>query len=350
MITDYLKYLYEADIYETVLYYVAESRWKRLLAAGKLTKSQLLRIQRYKGAPDPLYVKQLLKKGKVTQAGEYLKKRGIIKSAKQWLAGVERGTQNILKRYGAKVKHSLPAGTARSPKQLKIRGTKQAHALPYKKRPSIHVASGSKVTKKQRGDWFLTKRHEADEVRTAKKLMKYSKIAGSERASQVFSHVSPEVLRKEKELVNTAKALYGRHGGGREFAKLRKSSKEYDLLKRHNLFTKKEIRKYEKSRIKSMETNAKDARKLAPVVAREIKKSKKEFGKLTATAKRIEKDITKMKELQSKCKTPKCNQEIGEHINRLTNQLRHIGDIKEKLRINYATAKEKWEIIKKYIL
>ena len=87
ILDEYLNYLYEDDIlYETVLYMVAESSWKRRLAQGLLRKADLLRIQKARGMPDPLYVKQLLKQRKFKQADEYLKRKGLVKSAKQWLA------------------------------------------------------------------------------------------------------------------------------------------------------------------------------------------------------------------------------------------------------------------------
>ena len=94
-------------LYEHILYMVAEASWTKRLAKGLLRKRDLRRIQKAKGAPDPLYVKQLLKQGKRHQADAYLKKKGIVKPSKVWLAGVERGTQNILKRYKVKVKNKF---------------------------------------------------------------------------------------------------------------------------------------------------------------------------------------------------------------------------------------------------
>jgi len=263
MIDNYLQFLNEKELlYEEVLYFVAESRWKRLLAAGKLTKKQLRRIQKYKGAPDPLYVKQLLKQGKISQANQYIKKRGIVKSAKQWLAGVERGTQNILKRYGGKEKHKASVLYALISRDIKPRKplTKitQSYSQPMgtlalrTKHPSIHTVSPSRLKKKERGFATLAKRHEADEVRTAQKTLRRTKsrsAVGIIARHQGGGHMSDEVLRKERELVRAAKALYGRHGGGREMEKLRKMSGEFYK----KLGSKKEISKADRKAIRDFE-------------------------------------------------------------------------------------------------
>jgi len=313
MIDDYLQYLTEQDLlYEEVLYHVAESRWKRLLATGKLTKTQLRRIQRYKGAPDPLYVKQLLKQGKVDQANRYLRKRRIVKSAKQWLAGVERGTENILKRYGAKVKHTEVPLIARVLK-TSVKKTEGGATNALKKVPTIHVPSASQVSKKRRGKWILTKRHETDEVRVAKKLSKKVKNPHAVHATKVFSHISPEVLAKERELVRTAKALYGRHGGGREFSKMRKISKEYEYLDKLG----KNIRKIDIKTVKKRDRQLAVAKQNYKKLYKLKKEVGKEYGNLIKQNIRNEKIISKLIYDRTKCETVSCAKQIASYIEKL---------------------------------
>jgi len=310
MIDDYLYFLNEQELlYEEVLYFVAESRWKRLLAAGKLTKKQLRRIQKYKGAPDPLYVKQLLKKGKIQQANQYIKNKGIIKTAKDWLIGVEKGTQNILKRYGAKIKHTEhPRVLKASNKVMKKKSGGSADIL--RRTPAIYVPSGSTVKKKERGEWIITKRHEADEIRVGRKLMKKAKEPFAVFGAHTFSHISPEVLAKERELVRTAKALYGRHGGGREYSKLRAASREYKYL--DNI--KGKIRKQDIKAIKNVDKAIAHEKSRYKEFFKEKKALNKVYGNLVKEKIKIEKNIKNLKTLFSKCKTEKCKSEIKNYL------------------------------------
>jgi len=270
MIDDYLHFLNEQELlYEEVLYHVAESRWKRLLAAGKLTKKQLRRIQKYKGAPDPLYVKQLLKQRKFKQADEYIKKRGIVKSARAWIAGVEKGTQNILKHYKAKVLHKPSAGYAKAmagqfglkPGKT-MRKWKGAHAtLSFGGgRRRAHLPTGLK--KKEQTLGAIVKRHEADEIRAGVSQLK-SKHARGFIAKPGGSHISREVVRREKELVNTAKQLYGDKGPLKTLQKIRKFGGEYKHLPSKNVI-KKEERKLRKKIIDDIRNTRKELKELPP--------------------------------------------------------------------------------------
>jgi len=231
---------------EEYLVYLDESKWKRLLAAGKLTKDNILKIQKFKGGADPLYVKQLLKQGKRHQADAYLKKKGIVKPSKVWLAGVERGTQNILKRYKVKVKNKF-FGAPIDTLDAKV-VTKR-----FTNKPVVYAASTKGVPRKTKAHRTLIKRHEADEVRTGKRLagkhygdLRYKTDL---RSTATTSHWSDEVLRKERELVRTASALYGRKGGGPQMEKLRKMTGEYKSL----IKSRKQIAKYDKKKLKELE-------------------------------------------------------------------------------------------------
>jgi 8-oxo-dGTP pyrophosphatase MutT (NUDIX family) len=254
-------------LYEKVLYMVAEAKWQRKLAQGLMKKADLRRIQKHVGRPDPLYVKSLLKQGKKQAADAYLKKRGLVKSAASWLAGVERGTKNILKKTGAKVVHKPDttfhkATTASGmadyvglKKGKTMRNPLGAHAKVTQggKRARVHVATG--VKKKEQGMGTIFKRHEADEVRAAMKQAKKNK--GSivpMRPEQ--GHMSASVLDKERELVRTAKGLYGKKAGGKKISKLRKQSGEYDSIGKKKVY-----KKAEKSAMKQALQQKADARK-----------------------------------------------------------------------------------------
>ena len=277
--------LKEDILYEKVLYMVVESRWRKLLAMGKLSTgkgSALRRIQKDKGAPDPLYVKQLLKQGKQKQADAYLKKRGLIKSARSWLAAVERGTQNILKRYKAKVLHKpdtsftkmVAASGAEQATGLKVGKTMRnplgAHAKisPGGGRRRVHVATG--VKKKDQGLATIFKRHEAGEIQSGVKQSKSKLSKGTVIPMKPeYGHISDEVLRKERELTRTAKALYGKKAGGKTVSKMRKQTGEYSQLGKKG---KREIAKGEKELRKDMIQQIRDQRKEVKGMSPEEKK------------------------------------------------------------------------------
>jgi len=230
MLDDYLNYLHEAQ-------------WHKKLAKGILKKADLLRIQKARGGGDPLYVKQLLKQGEVKQAQAYLKKKGIVKSARQWLAGVERGTQNILKKYKAKVLHKPDTGFTKMvtaggndlatglKRGRTMRNPLGAHAKvsPGGGRRRVHVATG--VKKKEYGIATQFKRHEAGEIQSAVKQSKFKKSKGTVLPLKPeYGHMSDEVLRKERELTRTSKALYGKKAGGKQISTMRKQTGEYAQL------------------------------------------------------------------------------------------------------------------------
>jgi len=277
IIETYLDYLQEDE-------YLNESKWKALLRTGKLSKKALRKIQKYKLKADPLYVKSLIKKGQKAKADEYLKKKGIVKSARQWLAGVEKGSQNILKKTGTNVQNKpnvifskqtgLPIG-----KNLK--DPMHAHAVTSTKKSTMHVPSG--LSKKQQGLSTLIKRHETDEVRMGKKKLKAAKAnLSSLQPTSSYGHLSDEVLRREKELTNTAAALYGKKSGANTLRKLRKQTGEYDAIKH---MTKKDIAKQDKAlttQIKNATKQEIDAiKKLSPEQRKEVIKGYKQQLKAT---------------------------------------------------------------------
>jgi len=203
-----------------------------------------------------------LKQGKHAHADAYLKKKGIVKSARQWLAGVEKGTQNMLKKMRTKVQHKPDAVYARMTgqdlgKAMKDPWASHAKVAPGGKKSRVHVATGLK--KKEQGLGTIIKRHETDEVVASKKLMKGKRTRTAALPVSVSTHISDEVLRKERKLVNTAKALYGKETGGHKMAKIRKGTGEYK-----NMFSKSAEKAKRKDALKQMKSQMIDFSKLSP--------------------------------------------------------------------------------------
>lgn len=224
----YLEYLDEIEL--------VENKWTALLRAGKITPSQLKRIQQFRPGPDKLYVKALLKKGDFRGAQEYLAKKGIVKSARSWLDAVEKGTKNILKKHNVDVKYSI--GSNRYGSHV---------TADVDNKVTANFASG--VKKKEFGNNAIIKRHEADEARIRLKQQKKTGLHGFDLRdlSSKGKHASDEVLRRERELVTTSKSLYGKKviPNKTGIADIRKKTGEYDNLK-----SKKEIKKFDKERLK----------------------------------------------------------------------------------------------------
>ena len=80
---------------------------------------------------------------------------------------------------------------------------------------------------------------------------------------QDVGHISSEVLRKERELVRTAKALYGKKAGGQQVSKLRKQTGEYVGLPSKRKISKTE-RAARKAHLKTMADLRKGYRAMSP--------------------------------------------------------------------------------------
>lgn len=210
------------SIVESYLNFLNENKWKSLLRAGKINNDQLRRIQKYRPSADKLYVKSLLKKGDTTGAQEYLAKKGIIKSARAWLAGVEKGNKNLILKNKINVHRNQ-------------NNSKESYMSKSEDLYDINLARTKTLKNKNIGDDILTKRHEIDEVGLHKKLSSSSNVGVN---SSLGSHVSDEVLRREKELMDTSKSLYSNKRGNLNITKFRKQTGEYDILP-----SKKEIKK-----------------------------------------------------------------------------------------------------------
>jgi hypothetical protein len=310
----FARLLEEDDVlYEHVLYMVAEASWKRRLAQGVLKRADIRRIQKARGGPDPLYIKQLLKQGKDKLAQAHLKKKGIVKSAREWLVGVEKGTQNILKKYKVKVLHKPDVSVTRMATAsggaevggLKVGKTMRAplgaHAKikPGGGKRRIHVASG--VKKKEYGMATQFKRHEAGEIQSAVKQSKSKLSKGTIMPLKPeYGHMSDEVLRKERELTRTSKALYGKKAGGKQISKMRKQSGEYAQLGKRG---KKEIAKSEKELRKNMihmiRTQKKELKNMKPADRKEWLASIKQQVKSLYSKKDVKGILRQFKDVTS---------------------------------------------------
>ena len=227
--------------------YVYESRWKRLLAQGKITRQQLSRIKKHRGKPDPLYVKQLLRQGKKKQADAYLRKRGIVKTATQWFAGIERGTQRMMRKKGIRSSSKFSPVQARAHRGKKggskITSIYQSHASPNMDKGRFIIHTKAKPKKKEARAATIVKRHEAEEAKSGLSRMKkgvHPHVSGTRGG-----HQSDEILRRERELVRTSKGLYGKGGGIHKMSSVRRKTKEYETIP-----SKKQIKKIERGVIK----------------------------------------------------------------------------------------------------
>jgi len=198
LLDDYLDYLYE-------------SKWKRMLAAGKLKASDLKRI----------------KKGR------------LHKTQSQWTKGVEKGTAQKIRKAGGKTSGKYSKQVWFPPSKY-IKDPMQAHTDVSTK--TIHAVKKKHLKPKEKTLGAITKRHEADEFTISKKKGVGIRQRALSRKVKGVSHASDEVLRREKELSNITKGLYGKRSI-EKLSKYRKGSKEYERIRP----TKKKIKRAEKN-------------------------------------------------------------------------------------------------------
>jgi len=179
-----------------LLNYLNENKWKELLRAGKLSTDDLRRIQ---------------------------KSKGLVKPAKDWLNSVDKGSNNILKKYNTKLTRS---GDLRKGDGMFSPNDNEIYL------PNIN-------SRKDRPDDIIIKRHEAWEDSLSHSKLKNS--TSVKRYSTMGNHQSDEVLRREKELINTNQKLYGKKSNPVWQSNYRELSGEYE-----NLGSKKEILKHDK--------------------------------------------------------------------------------------------------------
>lgn len=176
-----------------------------------------------------------------------LKKAGLVKPEKDYIKGIEKGTKNIVKKYRIKFTDDIiKDNTGLTPSdieelkrnepelynkfvkniggedRLKLMDSKGKIDIgpaydPDGKRINIPKKMSRNFTKYAFGskkDYEkikpLLKRHEADEVRTFKKLNKKYKGMNPNLNVAGGSHFGPEVLKKEKKLVDFYDKVYSK--------------------------------------------------------------------------------------------------------------------------------------------
>ena len=289
-----MKNLYVTQLYiDDVLF---ESRWKELLRLGKLSKNAVRSIQKLQQNADPLYVKKLLKDGKKEQAQNYLKKKGIVKSCRDWLQSVEKGTNEILRKSNVKKQHMAGKTFTKTlelsgvdPKILKkdmglefgkpIENIVGTHTqVSPKGRITAHVTSSKYINQKDRVSAGIIKRHEADEARIARKMFNKNRQVVASSAGG-GAHMTDEVLKKEKELVNVQNALYGKKFSKSKklLSKIRKLNGEYEIA---GTQTAKDIKKRQKQVLELVKKQQDDIKFYNPEDKKELKKQLSQlFGK-----------------------------------------------------------------------
>jgi hypothetical protein len=237
-----------------------ESRFKRELEKGNLSKASIEKIKSDPAHSDPLakkeYKKALRGKKSNKSVGELLqnaKSQKLIKSEKDWTKGVEKGTQNILKTHNALEAKHMPI-TQSELKSMKLDPhtdvpfTRKASNYGEKHKVYVPERIKSDIGEKEHA---IIKRHESDEVRALNRVKSDSNIPKivsnpsekfkqyNVKSTKLGSHVSPEVLKQELKLRNTSK-LYG---GTPALDKMRRITGEDRLVKN---MTKKDTRRIER--------------------------------------------------------------------------------------------------------
>ncbi len=178
--------------------------------------------------------------GEVSDKGiSKLKRAGIGRTKKQYLRGLNKGTTNILKKYGVKTMGksvardniTTPMGGAASvvdPQYAeKITGEKFPRRM--RKGPFIAIDPDSQ-------DKEILRRHEADEMRSMYKrglnpaeretpILGISKIKSSSDPKMLM-HSSPKVLSREKAITDFTTKYYKGKGSGEWLSNIRKMTGE----------------------------------------------------------------------------------------------------------------------------
>jgi hypothetical protein len=165
-------------ILEEYLQYLDEqkTKWKQKIIAGKLSPEQV----------------------------EKLKKSGIVKPEEEYLAGLNKGSQNIINRYGVKFKRKNPTSFKRSSGSSKGQSTMTGAKYSAAKKTIT-------IPKSMTGaEYAAAKRHEVDEVRAIEKLKRKFKITNKDILgnARYHSHFSPEVLANERKYLTMINRLY----------------------------------------------------------------------------------------------------------------------------------------------
>ena len=176
-------------------------------------------------------LKRLVELGKLSRASiNKAKKAGLFKPYKEWQKGFEKGTKNIIKKSGYKVRHNAMAPT-------------MSNIQPQNK--TIHLFNQKALT----GDKFISasaaiKRHEATEATGVSRFVKDKKTwnkvtkamynnptSSSTPFAFTGGHAHPNVIKNETKYINTMRRVYKDPKPHRVISPFRTSRVTKEMLK-----------------------------------------------------------------------------------------------------------------------
>lgn len=182
-----------------------------------------------------------IKKRKLSdEARKKLQDAGIIKPESEYLKGMEKGTQNIIKRHKVEIHDDDPF--------FLLRGGIAKGGLDAEGNAHMYIDPNNNMFKNAR-DAAQAKRHELDEIAIGSKIRnKYGKTGITQvrkNGKLVGQHYSPRVVKREYERHKQLENLYGVDKKSIP-TKFRKKSGEYRSIKNMPI---RQIRKIEKQSI-----------------------------------------------------------------------------------------------------
>jgi hypothetical protein len=167
-----------------------------------------------------------IRKGNISKKNiEKMKKSGALKSKEDYYKGIDRGSDNIIKKHHGKVNYDSEFATKNG---AQYRIATNSIELPSTDKYTRYNLISMKTKKQVKKDEPISKRHEAYEMASAHKgrlgikITKFKKIG-------VGKHRSIDVLRNEKRDSDFASKVYNNYQE-KDRRKFRKSSGEYDLV------------------------------------------------------------------------------------------------------------------------
>ena len=160
-----------------------------------------------------------------------LKKSGVMRSEKTYMKGIDKGSAFKLKGTGTKIRKSrladltgpiaIPQDVGPLDKGIMV---PKGGALPF--RTVLGIKSRQFVTKKDlKKEGPLFRRHEVDEMSTKRKVPRA--IQFKKDGKLVGQHLSPGVIKKEKDLTDFTTKAYG---VGKKLSGFRKKTGEYNMI------------------------------------------------------------------------------------------------------------------------
>lgn len=208
---------------------------------------------------------RMIEMGKLSKEGiKKAGKAGMFKPYKTWKAGLDKGSENILKKTGYSVERFKT-------------GQYDGFTEIYPRR--VNIPNTTEINAKNSGKASLIKRHEANESESVRKLfpddIKAKKFVDGARAyhntrikpdlpSFLFggSHAHPSVLQKERKYNNIATQVYGKKAG--EIG----VSPAHRKLMYSNIDNKSVIKKFEKEQKKVIDNHILGARWIKSIKVR----------------------------------------------------------------------------------